>query len=519
MGALSRLPIHPFVFSALFVVASLWISRFSVLPEEGLFPLLVMEAGCLLFLLLSYLFVKDLVKASLITSLAVILFCIYRAFSHGVDTWLINLGFHPLPSAVLLALYLLISFAVVRALLQDSWKLGSRTVTVPLLDVHNNLNIISLILLVLNTAPLLAYEQHMNVLRLKLVRHFQEQFCSTSLLKKQPQRDIYYIIMDAYAHNLTLKEQFDYDNSEFLHQLEQLGFRVIDQSFSTYDRTYLSIASTLNMSYLDYVKESLADDLQDETVYHKLIENNMVQYLLDKVGYNFVNVSSGASGTDFCESTKFNLKSTPVTHFGLFLLILTPVSALEPYFSPISNLLMQIRNYPSRAIDELQKIPAPRFVLIHSDITHPPCLVDEAGKPVPFAVHKGLYNSDEQDYIVQAKYGDKEVIRWVRQILARPGVKPIIIIQSDHGAFYPRVDLALYYNERMRIINAVYFPGILPEQLPRRMSSVNTFRYLLNLYFGANLSILPDRALCPRQATDNNDWQDVTDCLRFSPSN
>jgi len=57
--------------------------------------------------------------------------------------------------------------------------------------------------------------------------------------------------LDAYAREDTLRELYDLDNRDFLDALEQRGFFVADRGRSNYPQTRYSIASSLNMSYLD----------------------------------------------------------------------------------------------------------------------------------------------------------------------------------------------------------------------------------------------------------------------------
>ena len=59
--------------------------------------------------------------------------------------------------------------------------------------------------------------------------------------------NIYFIILDAYAGSDILREVYDYDNSEFVSFLENRGFFVARKSFSNYNKTFLSVASFLNM--------------------------------------------------------------------------------------------------------------------------------------------------------------------------------------------------------------------------------------------------------------------------------
>lgn len=65
--------------------------------------------------------------------------------------------------------------------------------------------------------------------------------------------DIYYIILDGYARGDVLQEVYTFDNTEFLDALSSRGFFIADQSHSNYSQTQLSLASSMNFEYLDYL--------------------------------------------------------------------------------------------------------------------------------------------------------------------------------------------------------------------------------------------------------------------------
>ncbi len=67
--------------------------------------------------------------------------------------------------------------------------------------------------------------------------------------------------------------------------------------------------------------------------------------------------------------------------------------------------------------------------------------------------------------------------------------------------------------ERMSILNAYYFPGQKYQGLYGRISPVNSFRVVLNTYFGATLELLPDRSFFSTW-TDPYRFIDVTDAVR-----
>src|ERR1044072_1951722 len=63
--------------------------------------------------------------------------------------------------------------------------------------------------------------------------------------------DIFFIVLDEYSGNTALNQLFHFDNSDFKKQLEQRGFYVAKESLSNYNYTPFSVASILNMKYLD----------------------------------------------------------------------------------------------------------------------------------------------------------------------------------------------------------------------------------------------------------------------------
>jgi hypothetical protein len=74
--------------------------------------------------------------------------------------------------------------------------------------------------------------------------------------------DIYYIILDGHARSDILAELYGYDNNWFVDSLRQRGFYVADRSRTNYAQTYLSLASTLNMTYLDSLAQAVGPKSQ-----------------------------------------------------------------------------------------------------------------------------------------------------------------------------------------------------------------------------------------------------------------
>jgi hypothetical protein len=99
---------------------------------------------------------------------------------------------------------------------------------------------------------------------------------------------------------------------------------------------------------------------------------------------------------------------------------------------------------------------------------------------------------------------NRMLLALVDRILSESVVTPVIILQADEGPYpvgdkydapYPwpmEVERA-YYREKTGILSAYLFPDADTSQLHPQITPVNSFRLVLNLYFGASLPILPDR--------------------------
>ena len=93
------------------------------------------------------------------------------------------------------------------------------------------------------------------------------------------------MIFDEYAGNISLKNNFDYDNTDFLKKLQSIGFYVPEISYSNYPNTDLSLPSTFNMGYLDFLTEELGKDSRDMRLVQELRDNSLMMKVLKLHGY------------------------------------------------------------------------------------------------------------------------------------------------------------------------------------------------------------------------------------------
>jgi hypothetical protein len=300
--------------------------------------------------------------------------------------------------------------------------------------------------------------------------------------------DIYYLVLDSYTSAESLTRFWNYDDSGFINYLRGKGFYVAGQSRSNYTTTAESIASSLNMAYVD------ARDLRSADRYARLnkrIRDSAAVKILESEGYDVINLSL------FDIGEKVRLYSCFLPDPSSLLSFL--------YFQTIVGRLRQ-EKFPSyipdvnrRILSTLKELPGnrsqtPRFVYAHLMCPHAPYLLDRDGGSL---VRKSFFNyffmsvHGKSKYLEQLIYVNKAMREVVDAVLERSARTPIVIIQGDHGyRFLSGKDQA---DEADTILNAYHLPDGGDRGLYRSISPVNSFRVVLGYYFGRSYAVLKDR--------------------------
>jgi hypothetical protein len=326
--------------------------------------------------------------------------------------------------------------------------------------------------------------------------------------------DVYYILLDGYGREDILEEFYHYDNSHFLDELEEQGFFIAEESRSNYSNTITSLASSINMNYLEEIAEIPSDDLLCRMVLSQSIDSSEVMRIFRELDYEFVAFSSGFPSTEITEADVY-LQSEEI---GLnpFESLLVRNSILLSVFEISANTGIPLE-YPgysghrermSFALDQLPRLsgePGPKFVFVHIVAPHPPFVFDAEGRATdqryPFVIWDGnMFQGTNEEYIQgysdQVSFLNDSLLTWVEGLLSGSSPEPIIILQGDHG---PRSTVVWRspsedaMREGTEILNAYYLPGVDNAVLYDEISPVNSFRIILNEYFNANLELLPDR--------------------------
>lgn len=314
-----------------------------------------------------------------------------------------------------------------------------------------------------------------------------------------PKPDIYFILADEYAGNKELKDLFQFDDSLFIDQLAGLNFHTVPQSYSNYNYTPFSVASMLNMDYLDL--EGKDRNKPDLTYCYELIRDNKLLQFLRSDGYNFYNYSV------------FDFEGQPARTRETFLPVRTRLITAQTFLSRFDkeirfNLVsrwrskknLKIITYNNKINNENiydltwklaeQRTAKPKFVYAHLMMPHYPYYFDRNGKEQAFETLLEGNQSNKQAYIEYLQYSNKKLIELVEHILRSSASPPIIVLAGDHGFrhFTEPVESKYYF---LNLVS-VHLPSKNYQGFSDSLSGVNLFRAVLNAQYGQQLPFLKD---------------------------
>jgi hypothetical protein len=382
--------LHPILFAAYPTVALLANNIEEIKIAVALRALVIsIVAGILLFLSLRAL-LKDQIAAAISTSLVLILF-----FSYGhVYRYLemasfsgISLGRHRFLLPLTFILLLILTYWIMRY----KGRLSG---------VNTLLNWVAIITLVQPVINIARYELY----SARTLTRIDEQSDSVNTLRLPgvgTPPDIYYIIVDAYARDDTLLEDYHLDNTPFLNQLEDMGFFIARCSQSNYSQTQLSLSSSLNMNYLQEIGEQFSPGNTSRVEVQDLIQNNRVRRAFEDLGYLTVAFETGFKGTQWEDADMYFLPATGIfenmniagglSDFEVMLLntsaglIVTDAARILPEFlqAELDNPRLVHRQrvlFTFEKLHQLSEMPGPKFVFAHLVIPHPPYVFGADGE-------------------------------------------------------------------------------------------------------------------------------------------
>ncbi|MFA6082404.1 MAG: sulfatase-like hydrolase/transferase [Patescibacteria group bacterium] len=332
---------------------------------------------------------------------------------------------------------------------------------------------------------------------------------SVTEYQSEDKPDIYYIIYDRYTGSKALKNLYGYDNSAFTDELKKRGFYYADKSSSNYFGTLHSLTSIMNMDFND---SKASNDLFKDSDLLAMLDNNRVTFTLQKMGYSTYNVGSWWTDTNRNPNMISPKQMAPMTLMDYTTYYLLRGTLAEPLKKPITNYQMKhVFNYRVKSLDEIKNNPSPKFVFMHSLSSHTPFVYDAKCN-----IKSDISQESVEIYLDNLQCVNQHILQIVDTILNKPGDKPVIILQSDEGHEITQAlptttdapDAALL--EKFSTLSTFYFPDQKYDQLYPEISSVNTFRVVLNKLFNANIALLPDKSYVSGDQFEINDTKEVT---------
>lgn len=317
--------------------------------------------------------------------------------------------------------------------------------------------------------------------------------------------DIYYIILDGYAGQETLKKVYGFSNSQFTHSLKERGFYVPSTSRSNYLTTFLSLPSSLNMIYLDFLMDNPGRGSMNRNIPNAMIQYHTVGRNLQQLGYEYVHFSSVWGPTASSSIADVVYDSSHLNEFSYLFLWSTPLRFFLPSKERATFL------YTFEQLPTVVGREGPTFVFAHVTLPHPPYLFDEEGNELSYTPFEPEQWMEKEKYIAQIQYLNGRTLELVDYILRHSENEPIIILQGDHGTesvpgWTKNPDLERL-DERSLILNAYHLPDNRSLNLPDTISPANTFRIIFNEYFGQNYPLLPDRTYFSDYTTTTTDYR------------
>lgn len=485
---IGEFPFYPPLFAIFPVLTALGVNIREVYFKAGVRSLLVAFGIGIIFLLIFWLTTRKTHIAGLLSLWSVTLF-----FSYGYiftdNSGLIVWGFAWLIGCVLLTKFV---------------KADGRISMV--------LNIVALFLLITPAYQMISF----SVTQQRANKEAQQILSTQKLTLPDNPPDIYFIVLDSHLRSDVLLETFDLDNSSFTNELESMGFNVLDCAMSNYAYTPLSMSSMLNMDYISTLAPELQPPKTDRTLLFELIKNSSLRRSLEEIGYSTYNIvsyqplawedASHYTATD-ADSISSSSQTAIVNSFES--LVSGPTLA-KPMLKLLARHVQSDSCVPLDYLyaddvrqqlfiqDKLTEIipeRGPKFVFAHFNLPHPPYVFNADGSlienppplpwvtPIAWDEYLGYY-SDHVQYI------DSVILPIIKNILNSSDNPPVIVIVGDHGA-----DSA----NRLGILSAYYLPENMAPGIPEDTSLVNSFRYVLNFVFRADLPILENKSYLSTQ--------------------
>lgn len=345
--------------------------------------------------------------------------------------------------------------------------------------------------------------------------------------------DIFYIVLDRYANQDVLENQFNFDNRDFIQFLENHNYFTNPSSYTAYPYTTMSIASTLKADYLtDLIQKFGNSSAQTIFPYHLTIRNAPVIETLKSFGYKYTLIGNWYESSNLSKLADNTYQQTGQLTIAnrTFTLDSFPKNELgKSLYSSLVRLNMKIGNfsvlnfqdparidltaYQLKTLRNLAKKPAGgRFIFAHLLIPHDPYFYNSDGSFNSNPGNDNVGKPIKEKYIQNLEYINIQMKEILSEIDKTSKGSAVVILQADEGPYPLQLNHENFnWNEtegelakqsmlawseadlKMKFSNlaAYHIPGANISDLKNYGDPVNIFRLVFNTYFNYNFKNLP----------------------------
>jgi len=488
---------HPFLFAIFPVIGTYTINMQELLPIHLLQPLLVVLIFTTIIFFIAKIIFKKWSKVGIVVSLIISLVFSYgHVYSQigGLTLGDFLIGRH----IFIIIPYIIVFFSGSYYIFKTKNKFK---------NITKILNAVAITLILISVINITTYAIENNGLGL-IIPEIEEKRIESSGIDIQDKEmisrvgnfenfpDVYFLILDAYGGTSSLKKDLNYDNSKFIEMLEKKGFFVASDSHSNYPQSFLSIPSTMNMKYLNYLNGVLGEKSKDQLTASNLMKDFTVMEIFKSQGYKTVNFLT----SDFEVNADYLLcESKSVLEANELMSILSKISIFQYFLTwiELENLREKQECYFSELHEIHKKFDEPVFVYAHIMLPHQPNVFGPNGERVIPRIYYNEWGTqeDKDRYLGTLQYANLRVEEFIEKVLNETDHQPIIIIESDHGTDF-NFDWNNPTNEmlkqRFSNLNAYYMPKG-QELLYDTITPVNSFRIVFNSNFNGSFELLEDK--------------------------
>ena len=345
--------------------------------------------------------------------------------------------------------------------------------------------------------------------------------------------DIYYIVLDRYASQSVLTNQFNFNNNDFVNYLNNNGFSVNPDAHNNYPYTTQSISSTLNAGYntdmigkFSKASDQILEPYDDSIRYSSVIEKlKSLGYSYSEIGNWYETSNQAPLADDYYQPegqlTIFN-KQITLNNFSKNYLGGSVWWQFVRAGLRIGNFSVAIYSGLSGPeetyyqLNQLKNIAANssggKFVFAHILVPHDPFYFNADGSLSDNPSSDNQGETIKQKYIGQVQYINGRMTSLIDEIKKNSGGKAVIVLQSDEGPYPIQMndqtfdtsasdselasgDMTKWSDNNLLMkygnLAAYDIPAASKTDLANGTDPVNVFRLIFNTYFDGKMSYLP----------------------------